>query len=119
MAQFLSQRPWRMPSSDDSRRNAHPTMTHPLATRMAALLNLTGRLSLPAAPGPDAARITLATLNQARKTLPHPATPAYRLRQPARHPLGRPAWPFPVDASCSTTPGAKAGRHGGDGQLLP
>ena len=108
-----------MPSSDDSRRNAHPTMTHPLATRMAALLNLTGRLSLPAAPEPDAARITLATLNQARKTLPHPATPAYRLRQPARHPLGRPAWPFPVDASCSTTPGAKAGRHGGDGQLLP
>ena len=106
-----------MPSSDDSRRNAHPTMTHPLATRMAALLNLTGWSNQPLAP--EAARITLATLNQARKTLPHPATPAYRLRQPARHPLGRPAWPFPVDASCSTTPGAKAGRHGGDGQMLP
>lgn len=94
-----------MPSSDDSGRNAHPTMTHPFATRMAALLNLTAWSNQPVAP--DSARITLATLNQARKTLPHPATPAYRLRQPVRHPIGRPAWPFPVDANGSTTQGTK------------
>ena len=103
MAQFLSQRPGRMPSSDDSGRNAHPTMTHPLAARMAALLNLTGRFASPAAPAPASSGINLATLNQARKTLPHPATPAYRLRQPGRHPVGRPAWPFRADASCSST----------------
>ena len=81
-------------------------MAHPLAARMAALLHLNGWSNQ--RPARDTARITLATLNQARKTLPHPATPAYRLRQPARHPLSRPAWPFTVDAGCGTTPGAKA-----------
>ena len=102
MAQRVSQWAWRMPASDDSGHHAHPTMTHPLAARLAALLNLTGWSNQPLGPNP--ARITLATVNQARKTQPHPATPAYRLRQPVKHPLGRPAWPFPVNDSRSSAP---------------
>lgn len=77
-------------------------MAHPLAARMAALLNLTGWTHQPLAP--DAARTTLATLNQARKTLPHPATPAYRLRQPVNRPVVRSGWPFRASDGCGSGP---------------
>lgn len=81
-------------------------MAHPLATRMANLLNLNGGSSQPLAA--DSARITLATLNQARKTLPHPATPAYRVRKLVRRAPGRPAWTFPVDTGGSPAPASGA-----------
>ncbi len=83
-------------------------MTTSLAARIAALLKLARRASPARDVTTRPALVTLATLNQARKPLSHPALPAYRLQHPVTRALGstvsRPAWPFHADTPRTAAP---------------